>query len=258
MIIDLNCDLGEADDPLAMDGDRAMLQIVTSANVACGGHAGNEKTMFETARMAAEHGVAIGAHPSFEDREGFGRRAMPIENYRDIEKLVADQIGALQAASAPAGHVVTHVKPHGALSNMACTDRDLAAAIARAIRSVDRDLVFVVLPHSQMERAAQDASLAFVREIYSDRAYDDSGMLVSRSLPNAILHDATEISQRILRALEDRQIVSITGKRVAMQAETICVHGDTPGAISIAAALKQTLQTHGIGLSPFVPARKPA
>lgn len=256
MIIDLNCDLGEADDPLAMDFDHEMLKIVTSANVACGGHAGNDKTMFEAARMAAQHGVAIGAHPSFEDREGFGRRAMPIRDKRDIEKLVADQIGALQVASAPAGHVVTHVKPHGALSNMACTDYDLASAIARAIRSVDRELVFVVLPHSEMERAAQNASLAFVREIYSDRAYDDNCMLVSRSLPNAVLHDAAIISQRMLRALEDRQIVSITGKRIALQADTICVHGDTPGSVSIAAALKQSLRTHGIELASFAPPRK--
>ena len=256
MKIDLNCDLGEADDPLAMDADRDMLKIVTSANVACGGHAGNSKTMFEAARMAAKHGVAIGAHPSFEDREGFGRRAMPVWTARDVEKLVADQISALQVASASAAHVVTHVKPHGALSNMSCIDFGLASAIARAIRSVDRELVFVVLPHSAMERAAQAESLSFVREIYADRAYDDNGMLVSRNMPDAVLHDPIMISQRMLRALEDRQIVSVSGKRIAMDAETICVHGDTPGAIAIASSLKESLLAQGIELASFLTSRK--
>ena len=246
--VDLNCDLGEG-----CGDDAAMMRLISSANVACGGHAGDDTTMRDTAHAALAHGVRIGAHPSFEDREGFGRRAMPDVSAAKVERLVARQIEALQDIAALADHCVTHVKPHGALSNLACVEIDLARGIATAIRSVDRNLVFVVLPHSQMERAAIDAGLPIAREVYADRAYDDQAMLVPRTLPGAVLHDAAAIAARVLRMVQDREIVALSGKRIAVDIDTVCVHGDTPGAVEMARAIRQTLTASGVAIAPFVP-----
>lgn len=246
MKIDINSDLGEG-----TGDDAALMDLITSANVACGFHAGDEIMMRETVTLAAARGVRIGAHPSFADREGFGRRPLRDLNMRAVENLVAYQIGALQGVAALAGQRITHVKPHGALSNMACVDFDLAKAIASAIRSVDRQLVFVVLPRSAMERAALDADLPVAREIYADRAYDDNAMLVSRDQPGAVIHDADVVAARVLACVRERAIVSTSGRHIPVEIDTVCIHGDTPGALDMARLVRQRLLDNGIGIAPF-------
>ena len=189
MQVDLNCDMGESFGPWTMGDDSAMLELITSANVACGFHGGDPQIMLKTAKLAKEKGVAIGAHPGFHDIEGFGRRPIQGLSAREIETLVAYQIGALQGIAALAGHRVTYVKIHGALSNMACEDEMMANALAAAIKGVDPSLAFVVLPFSKLVGAGEKAGLAIVTEVFADRAYEDSGLLVSRRKPGAVLHD---------------------------------------------------------------------
>jgi len=244
--VDLNCDLGEG-----CGDDAAMLRLVTSASIACGFHAGDENAMRETVAAALAHGVRIGAHPSFADRAGFGRTPMPDVSAEKIENLIAYQIGALQGIAQLAGHRLTHVKAHGALSNMACVDPVLADAIARAIRAVDPKLIFVVLPRSQMERAGLEAGLDLAREIYADRAYDDDAMLVSRRLPGAVLDDGDEVAARVMRMVRDQAITSLSGKSIPVQIDTICVHGDTPGALDMARKIRQRLEAAGVTIAPF-------
>ncbi len=192
MKIDLNCDLGEGFGAWEMGNDAAMIELATSVNIACGFHAGDSDTMRKTVELAKARGVSIGAHPGYRDLHGFGRRPFPGMKASEIENLVAYQIGALQAIATMAGHKVTHVKAHGALSNVACEDDMTARAIASAIRAVDRDLIFVVLANSRLVKAGEAANLPMVHEVFADRAYEDDGSLVSRRKPGAVLHDATE------------------------------------------------------------------
>ena len=186
MKIDLNCDMGESFGPWPMGDDDAMLDIVTSANVACGFHAGDPQIMFRTAETAKRKGVAIGAHPGFNDLSGFGRRPIGGMSAGEVERMVAYQIGALQAVAALAGHRVTYVKAHGSLNNMANLDEDLALAIARAVRGVDRDLVNLCMPGLLMERASEKIGVPVAREFFADRTYDDDGQLTSRAKPGAV------------------------------------------------------------------------
>ena len=251
MHVDLNCDLGESFGPWPMGADEAMLDLVTSANVACGFHAGDQDTMLKTARLAKAKGVAIGAHPGFHDLQGFGRRRVLGLSEAEVEALIAYQIGALQALAALAGHKVTHVKPHGALSNMACEDAALSGAIARAIKAVDPALIFVVLPCSQMERAGEASGLTLAREVFADRAYDDAGMLASRSLPGSLLHDPGLVAERTFRMVADREVVSMSGKRIPMQVDTICIHGDNAAAVALGRAVRQRLTREGVEIRPF-------
>lgn len=196
MKIDLNCDLGEGFGVWQMGDDAAMMQIATSVNIACGFHAGDPDIMHATVKLAKQNGVAIGAHPGFRDLHGFGRRPVPGITAAEIENLVAYQIGALQAVAALAGHKVTHVKAHGALSNVACEDDMTARAIASAIKAVDPSLVFVVLANSKLMLAGEAAGLPLAHEVFADRAYEDDGNLVSRKKPGAVLHDPNEIAER--------------------------------------------------------------
>jgi UPF0271 protein len=188
--IDLNCDLGESFGPWEMGNDAAMIELATSVNVACGFHAGDADIMRHTVELAKARGVSVGAHPGYRDLHGFGRRPIPGLKSSEIENLVAYQIGALQAIATAAGHKVTHVKAHGALSNVACEDDMTAKAIASAIRAVDPNLIFVVLANSKLVRAGEAANLPMVHEVFADRAYEDDGSLVSRKKPGAVLHDA--------------------------------------------------------------------
>src|SRR5919107_3312999 len=190
MNIDLNSDMGEGFGPWKMGDDEAMLGIVTSANVACGWHAGDPNIMFRTAERAKANGVAIGAHPGFGDLWGFGRRIIRGDSAADIERMMAYQIGALQAVAALAGHRVTYVKAHGTLNNMANEDEDLALAIARAIKGVDKSLINVCMPGLLMEKASEKLGVPVVREFFADRTYEDNGALTSRKKPGAVLHDA--------------------------------------------------------------------
>jgi UPF0271 protein len=249
--VDLNSDLGESFGAWPMGDDAAMLGIATSANVACGFHAGDPDIMRKTIALAKARGVSVGAHPGYHDLQGFGRRAIPGLTSAEIENLVAYQIGALQAIAALAGHRVTHVKAHGALSNVGCADDMTARAIAAAIKAVDPRLIFVVLPNSALARAGEASGLRLVSEVFADRAYDDDAALVSRGKPGAVLHDASPIAERVVRMVQDRAIVSVTGKTIKVDVDTVCIHGDTPGAVEIARAVRQALEAQGIAVAPF-------
>jgi 5-oxoprolinase (ATP-hydrolysing) subunit A len=249
--VDLNSDLGESFGAWTMGDDGAMLEVVTTANVACGFHAGDPDTMLKTVENAKARGVSIGAHPGFHDLQGFGRRQILGLSGREIEALVAYQIGALQAVAAMTGHRVTHVKAHGALSNMAMTDMAMATSLASAVRAVDPSLTFVVIPLTALERAGEAANLPLAREIYADRAYEDDGTLVSRKKPGAILHDPETVAARVLQMVQERAIISVTGKRLDLSIDTVCIHGDSPGAVAIARAVRRRLDEAGIRIAPF-------
>jgi len=254
MKIDLNCDLGEGFGVWQMGDDAAMMQIATSVNIACGFHAGDPDIMHATVKLAKQNGVAIGAHPGFRDLHGFGRRPVPGITAAEIENLVAYQVGALQAVAALAGHKVTHVKAHGALSNVACEDDMTARAIASAIKAVDAKLIFVVLANSKLADAGEAAGLPMAHEVFADRAYEDNGNLVSRKKPGAVLHDPDAIAERVLRMAQDGAVVSVTGKLIKMRTDTVCIHGDTKGAVEIARGVRQRLEASGIIVAPFAAA----
>jgi UPF0271 protein len=251
MIIDLNCDMGEGFGPWPMGDDEAMLDIVSSANIACGFHAGDPSIMFRTAEIAKRKGVAIGAHPSFNDLHGFGRRMIRGDSPAEIERMIAYQIGAMQAVASLAGHKVTYVKVHGALNNMANEDEDLALAIARAIKGVDPSLINMCMPGLLMEKASHSVGIPVVREIFADRTYEDNGTLTSRKKPGSVLHDAEFAAERILRAVQDKAITTVSGKRIPVEIDTICVHGDEPSAVAMARTVRARLEANGVKIGPF-------
>jgi UPF0271 protein len=249
--VDLNCDLGESFGPWEMGNDAAMIELATSVNVACGFHAGDADIMRKTVELAKARGVSVGAHPGYRDLHGFGRRPMPGLTSSEIENLIAYQIGALQAIATAAGHKVTHVKAHGAISNVACEDDMTARAIANAIKAVDPSLVFVVLANSKLVRAGEAANFRMAHEVCADRAYEDDGNLGARKKPGAVLHDPKAIAERVVRMVQDGAVVSVTGKVIKMQTDTVCIHGDTRGAVEIAQGLREALKQAGITVAPF-------
>jgi UPF0271 protein len=251
MTIDLNCDLGEGFGAWQMGNDAAMIELATSVNIACGFHAGDADTMRKTVGLAKARGVSIGAHPGYRDLHGFGRRPVAGLSSAEIENLVAYQIGALQAIASLAGLKVTHVKAHGALSNVACDDDMTARAIASAIKAVDRDLIFVVLANSKLVTAGDAVGLPMAHEIFADRAYEDDGSLVSRRKPGAVLRDPAAIAQRVVRMVQDGTVTSVSGKVIKMRMDTVCIHGDTPGAVEIGRGVRQALKDNGINVAPF-------
>lgn len=246
--VDLNSDMGESFAAWKMGDDEAMLKIVTSANVACGFHAGDPNVMAKTAAEAKQNGVDIGAHPGFNDLAGFGRRQILGDSPAEIERMIAYQIGALQAVASLVGHKVSHVKAHGALSNMAAVNEDLARSIARAVKAVDRELLFVVMPMTALESAGDKEGLKLAREVFADRAYDDTGNLVSRKLPGAMIHDAEAAAARAVRMIEGGAIECASGKRIKVDIDTICVHGDSPTAVAMARAVRAKLEGAGVPL----------
>lgn len=249
--IDLNCDMGEGFGVYTLGDDAGMLEIVTSANIACGFHAGDPQVMSRTLAGARRHGVGCGAHPGFMDLWGFGRRPILGQSPAEIETQLIYQIGALQALAHAQGSRLGHVKVHGALANMANEDIELARTVARAIRAVDRNLIFVVMPGLPSERAGEEAGLRLAREIYADRAYADDGNLASRRLPSAVLHDAEEAAARILRILESGEVITTGGTRLPVRADTVCVHGDTADAVAMARAVKRRLLEAGYAVEPM-------
>lgn len=249
--VDLNSDMGEGFGPWKMGDDEAMLSIVSSANVACGWHAGDPIIMHRTAEIAKAKGVSIGAHPGFGDLWGFGRRVIRGDSMSDLEKQIAYQVGAMQALAVMAGHKVTHVKTHGAMGNMTNDDDDMAMAVGRAIKAVDPTLVYVVMPGLSTERAAEKLGLPMAREVFADRTYDDSGNLTSRKVEGAVIHDAAMAATRVLRMVEDQEVVTVTGKRLKVKIDTICVHGDNPAAVAMARTVRDTLEAAGIAIRPF-------
>ncbi len=249
--VDLNSDMGESFGVYKMGDDAAMLRIVSSANVACGFHAGDPLVMAETVEQARANGVDVGAHPGFMDLWGFGRRTIQGERPQDIEKILIYQIGALQAMALAHGHRVTHVKTHGALGNMAFVDRALSDAIVRAIKAVDPALVLVTSPNNETENAAQAGGLRIAREIFADRGYGDNGLLLPRKEPGAMIHDPQEAAERIVRMIQERAITSVNGKKFAARIDTICVHGDSAHAVAMAAAVRAALEREGIAIRPI-------
>src|ERR1700730_13835606 len=250
--IDLNCDCGEGFGAYRIGDDAAMLDIVTSVNVACGFHAGDPEIMAKTFKAAKAKGVAAGAHPGFPDLWGFGRRALPF-TAGEIERLVAYQIGAANALAAYAGGRLGYVKIHGALSNIAAEDEAIAQAIVRAVKMVDPGLGFLAPAGTKLETAGFAHGLAVAREIYADRAYTDTGLLVDRSCPGAVLREARDAAARVLAMVLEGAIITVSGKRVAAGIDSICVHGDSPNAVAMAKAVRARLEKAGIALVPFAP-----
>lgn len=248
--VDLNCDCGEGFGAYTLGDDAAMFDIVTSANVACGFHAGDPDVMAATFGLAHAKNVAVGAHPGFADLVGFGRRRLPV-SAAEAERLVAYQIGAAQAMAALAGHKITYVKMHGALSNMAMEDKSLARAVARAVRAVDPSLPVLAVAGTPIETETEAEGLRAVKEIYADRGYTDAGLLVPRSQSGAVLHDPDIAAERVVAMIREGAIVSITGKWIPVGIESICVHGDTPGAVAMARAVRLRLEGAGIALRAF-------
>jgi 5-oxoprolinase (ATP-hydrolysing) subunit A len=248
--VDLNCDCGEGYGSYRIGDEAAMLEIVTSVNVACGFHAGDPEIMAKTFAAAKAKGIAVGAHPGFFDLWGFGRRRLP-HTAGEIERLVAYQIGAASALAAYAGARLGHVKIHGALGNIAAEDEAVAQAIARTVKAVDQNLILLVPAATQLETAGLVQGLAVAREIFADRAYMDCGLLVDRSCPGAVLQDAQEAARRVAAMISEGAIITRTGKRLATRIDSICVHGDSPKAVAMARAVRASLGEAGIALAPF-------
>ncbi len=250
--VDLNCDCGEGFGAYRIGDDAAMLKLVTSVNVACGFHAGDPEIMAQTFSAAKAKGIAIGAHPGFPDLWGFGRRRLPF-TAGEIERLIAYQIGAAQALCSYAGARLGYVKIHGALANIAAEDATVAGAIARAVKMVSRDLIYLAPAGTELETAGLAQGLKVAREIYADRAYTDTGQLVERSRPGAVLHDANEAAGRALSMVAEGAIITLSGKRLPAGIDSICVHGDSPDAVAMARAVRARLESAGIALAPFAP-----
>lgn len=250
-VIDLNSDLGESFGPWKMGDDAAMLEVVSSANIACGGHAGDPATMFETVLIAREKQVMIGAHPGFVDREGFGRRLIRLTT-SEVEQLIATQIGALMGVAALAGASVRYVKPHGALGNWAADDRPVADAIARVTKAVSRDLSVLAISGTELEFASKDAGLQTFSEIFADRGYLENGRLVPRSQDGAMIHDPEAAANRILEFLAEGKMPTIDGRKIDLAAHSICVHGDSPGALAMAKHIRSKLASSNIHIQSFL------
>ena len=250
MKIDMNADMGESFGPWRMGHDQALLDHVTSANIACGFHAGDPDVMARTMRMAAQNGVGIGAHPGFHDLQGFGRRRMRLSS-DEMGNMVAYQLGAARGIAAAAGAQVRHLKLHGALSNMASEDADIARACFDAALRVDPDLILVALAGTAMEAAARDLGARVAAEIFADRAYEDDASLVDRSKPGAVLHDPVAAAERVIAMLRDKAIHSIGGKRIPCRIDTVCIHGDGPEAVPFARQLRQELHAADIQVRMF-------
>ncbi|WP_448189173.1 LamB/YcsF family protein [Azospirillum sp. sgz301742] len=245
--VNLNADMGEGFGAYDIGNDEALLSIIGSANVACGFHAGDPNVMHRLVMRAKETGVSIGAHPGFNDLWGFGRRRIDMKP-RDLELMVAYQIGALQAIAAYAGTKVTHVKPHGALNNMAAEIPDYAMAIGRAIKTVDPSLIYVALAGSEMDKAGESLGLRVAREAFVDRLYDDDGNLTSRKIEGSVIKDPQVAAERVVRMVLEQEIVSRNGKRLPTRIDSLCVHGDEPTAVAVARAARDGLLAAGIEL----------
>jgi len=248
--IDLNADIGESFGPWKMGNDTALLEIVTSANVACGFHAGDPDVMLKTMEIASNKDVGIGAHPGFFDLQGFGRHRLNLP-IKTIQNQIRYQIGAAQAMARAVNSKLRHVKLHGALSNMASEDESLARACYKAILSIAPELSIIVLAATAQMEAAKEIGCNWVGEIFADRSYNDDATLVDRRYPDAMIHDAKIAGPRITKMIKEGAIISKSGKRIKTKIDTICLHGDTPEAIEIAGSVKTCLENAGIQLAKF-------
>ena len=246
--VDLNSDLGESFGAYVIGNDEEMFKIISSANVGCGFHGGDPIVMHKTLTLAKENNVGVGAHPGFFDLFGFGRRPIQGERPEDVEKSMIYQIGAIQGMATSLDMKVTHFKAHGSLNNMASVDEGLAMATARAVKAVDPSLLFVVMPGSKLEKAGEKLGLRCAREIFADRAYDDDGMLVSRKIEGSMIHDPDIAVPRIVQFVQDGALTSVNGKRIPVQIDTICVHGDNPAGVAVTGKIRDALNAAGIGI----------
>jgi UPF0271 protein len=247
--IDINCDMGESFGRWELGADAAVMPHISSANIACGAHAGDPAVMRRTLQLARTHGVACGAHPGFADIAGFGRREIPISP-TEVRDLVLWQLGALEAIARSEGMKLRHVKAHGALYNMAARDVALAEAIAAAVAEYDRTLVFFGLAGSGMLDAGRRAGLTVAAEGFADRAYEADGSLTPRQVGGAVVHDVSQVVARAVRMVREARVATRSGQDIALAIDTICVHGDTPGAASLAQALRAGLEAAGVTVAP--------
>jgi UPF0271 protein len=250
--IDLNGDVGESFGVYSLGNDAELLSYVSSANIACGFHAGDPATMRRTMQLCKERDVAIGAHPGFADLVGFGRRNMVLSP-QEVFDLVVYQIGALQAFAAAEGIRVRHVKPHGALYNMAAKDIALARAIAQAVQRVDPGMILVGLSGSQLIAAGRELDLPTASEVFADRTYQSDGSLMPRSQPDAMIHDAAEAAARVVAMVQTGKVRSQQGTEIPLHVDTVCLHGDSPHAVEFAREIRNELRTAGIDVQPFSP-----
>ena len=250
MKIDINCDMGESFGPWRMGADEQVMPHITSANIACGAHAGDATVMRRTVAMARSAGVAVGAHPGFADLQGFGRREMIVDP-REMEDALLAQVGALEAIARAEGSRLQHVKAHGALYNMAARDRALADAIARAIKAFDASLIMFGLPNSLMIDAGKAAGLRVAAEGFADRAYQPDGSLTPRSQAGAVIHDPEVVVARAVKMATAGVVVTPDGREIALRVDTICVHGDTPGAPVLTQRIRAALTAAGIHVRPL-------
>lgn len=245
MRIDINADMGESFGAYTIGHDAGLMKSITSANIAAGFHGGDPSVLRETIRLAKAHGVAVGAHPGFPDLVGFGRREMQVTP-REAEDFILYQIAAVAGVAAAEGVKMQHVKGHGALFNMAFRDRPLADALARAVAAFDRSLILFAFPDSEVVKAGRALGLRLALEVFADRAYEPDGQLVSRRKPGAVIRDADQVVARAVRMVKDRAVVAVDGSIVPLQADTICVHGDTPGSDELAARLRAAFEAADI------------
>jgi UPF0271 protein len=253
MKIDINCDMGESFGAYTLGLDEEVIKYITSANIACGYHAGDPLVMEQTIALAKEHGVSVGAHPGFPDLMGFGRRNIDA-TLPEIRGYMVYQIGALQAFAKAQGLKVAHVKPHGALYLMAVEDEEISEAVVESIASVDKDLIFVALAGSKgekMTKIGEKVGLRVAYEAFPDRAYTPDGTLVSRRQPGAVIKDPDVVAQRALMMAQEGKVVAIDGKDIPFRPETLCVHGDTPGAVNLVRKIRQTLTEAGVEVIPL-------
>ena len=250
MEININCDLGESSKLHSTENDPLLLGIVNSANIACGYHAGDKVTMAKTIEISKKNNVSIGAHPSFNDPENFGRKRLELPN-KEIKKLIIDQINILTSIANDKEIKVTHVKPHGALNNMACENYDLAMVISESIIEANKDLIFLVPTGSQMEKAGKKLNLKVAAEIFADRNYEDDGNLVSRKKDNALITDPEIAKKHVIKMVETQALNCYSGKQIPCDIDSVCVHGDGKNAVSTAKEIKEGLIKSGITLKPL-------
>ena len=249
--VDLNADIGESFGPWKMGDDESLLKIITSANIACGFHASDPDVMAKTMALATENNVGIGAHPGFPDLQGFGRRNMKVP-HDSLRNLVRYQLGAAIGMAKAVGTKVRHLKLHGALANMCSVDPDMARACYQGALDLDPDIIIMVLAVTKQEEAVREMSCKWVGEIFADRAYNDNGTLVDRSLPDAVIHDADIAGPRILNMVREGAIITESGERLETSIDTICLHGDGPTAVQIARSVRESLIKGGVEVTKFI------
>ena len=248
MEININCDLGEKSKHHSNKYDPDLLEIVNSANVACGYHAGDEETMNQVIMISKKNGVSIGAHPSFNDPENFGRERMNLSS-REIEKLIFDQYNTLQKIASKHGENVTHIKPHGALNNMACEDLDLATTLAKTIKLISKELIYLVPTGSKMEEAAKKIDMKIACEIFADRNYEDDGNLVSRKKSYALITDPEQAKKHVLKMVKTQSLNCHSGKQIPCEIDSVCIHGDNMSSLATAKSIKKNLVENGFILT---------